>query len=511
MRLPDRDGEGAQRPIPEQQGGPRERDGPLEPDSLAVPDPRILPEIRDHEGSPVGHDPSHEPFPHPEARDAEALGDGPGVGPEGQRLAVLVHEPEPGHAGAEELDGRLDDPLEDLLDAQRGGQGPGQLAQGLEALSPAHRRLVELGVVERHGRLAGQRAQEPDLGEGGRMGLPPVHGQDAIRLVLDEDGHRQHGPVAFAADEGAGLIVQDDGGVVQDVRGPGRGPVANGLPRCPLAQGHAQRPDELRRQADAPLVGQDAGGRVQLEDPGRPHAQQRPGPLDDQVQNALHLERGAHEPADLEEGLVLGGAPRSLVVEPGVFDRDGRLGGEGDEKLQLFLGRAMQPPGQDREHSEEAVLEEEGHADERHPAFLPHPLDVDGPRVFDHPLDHQRLSRLRHLPHQPLAHGEDRPPPSQGGSGYSPFHPQDEAVLFGDPEPHRRVRDETGGGLNDAVQHLAEVQAGGHRLGQAREALEPLALLPRLGEQRRPLHRHADLVGDGFHELHRFGAELAGA
>ena len=511
VRMPHRNGKSAQGPITEQQGGAGLRDHALGTVPITIHHARILPQIGNHDSRPGRHDPAHDPLADTEPRDAGQGGNGPGVGPEGQRLAVLVHEPEPRHAGAEELDGRLDHPLQDFLDAQRGGQGPGQLAQGLEALSPACGRLVELGVVERHGRLAGQRAQEADLGEGGRMGLPPVHGQDAIRLVLDEDGNRQHSPVAFAADEGAGLIVQDDGGVVQDVRGPGRGPVADGLPRCPLARAHTQRLDELRRQADAPLVRQDAGGRIQLEDPGRPHAQQRPGPLDDQVQDALHLERGAHEPADLEEGLVLGGAPRSLVVESGVFDRDGRLGSEGDEKLQFLLGRAMQPPGQDREHSEEAVLEEEGHADERHVAFPPHPLHVDGPRVFDHPLDHQRLPRLRHLPRQPLAHREDGPPPSEGRSGYSAFHPQDKAVLLGDPEPHRRVRDEAGGGLNDAVQHLAEVQAGGHRLGQAHEALEPLALFPRLDEQRRPLHRHADLVGDGLHELHLFGAELAGA
>ena len=62
--------------------------------------------------------------------------------------------------------------------------------------------------------------------------------------------------------------------------------------------------DELRGQADSSLVDERARLGVELEDADRRHSHERAAPVDDEIQDAFELERGADQPGDLEQRVV---------------------------------------------------------------------------------------------------------------------------------------------------------------------------------------------------------------
>ena len=113
------------------------------------------------------------------------------------------------------------------------------------------------------------------------------------------------------------------------------------IPVVPSPTRTRSAPTNSSREADAALVHEHARLRVELEDAGRRHAQQRAAPVDDEVQHALEVERGADQARDLEERLVLRRAALGLREESRVLDRHRRLGGEVGQRRQVVLGERL--------------------------------------------------------------------------------------------------------------------------------------------------------------------------
>ncbi len=241
---PDGDGQGAQHLIAQDQRHAGERDDALGVDPLGVVRARILAQVGHEERSPRGDDMAHEPLAHLRANPPGDAGDRPRAGAEGEPAAVVIDEPEPRHARAEEVDRRPRHPVEHLLEAQGGGERLGQPREGGEAAAAIRGGLVQARVLERDGGLPGEGDHEIDLPLVRRPRLPPVHREHAIRLALDDDGHGEHRAVALPLDEGALAVAELDVTVGEDIGRPDRAPLEIAPARRPLARIHAQVLDE---------------------------------------------------------------------------------------------------------------------------------------------------------------------------------------------------------------------------------------------------------------------------
>ncbi len=126
----------------------------------------------------------------------------PGQGAQGQPLAIVIEQPQPRHAGAEQLDGGADDALEHLVAGQRGGQ---PLRQPRQCLEPSALLLglgQQGGAGDREAHLVGDALQQRE--QIGVEGPRPRghHRQHAPHVIVDEDRQRQLG-VKFTGLDGA--------------------------------------------------------------------------------------------------------------------------------------------------------------------------------------------------------------------------------------------------------------------------------------------------------------------
>ena len=215
-----------------------------------------------------------------------------------------------------------------LVDLEQRGQG--RLAVTLLGEEPR--------VVERGGRLPRERGHDRDLFRRGRVGLPPVGGERAMRIALGEQGDGQDRAVPLTLDQPPRLRADRQGRVVQHVLAPHRHPLLDRAAGGALTQTHAQRGDELGRESAAALVGHHAGFPVDPHDADRGHPQQCPAPVHDQVQDAVDVEGRADRAAHLEERLVLGRVAGGLVEETRVLERHRGLRGEVGQGGEVFLG-----------------------------------------------------------------------------------------------------------------------------------------------------------------------------
>ncbi len=289
-----------------------------------------------HQGVPGGQHPAAQALAGPDPRADHGLGRG--AEHAGHHEVLAVEQAEPRVVDLEEPGRFFRDGGEQGL---RRGEGADLLVdleqRGERGLAVALLR-EQARVVEGHRGLARQRAHDRDLALGRGVGLPPVRGQRAEHLALADQGHRQHRAVSLALDGGPGGRAERHLGIVQDVGAPHRAALLGGPAGGALPEPHPQRAQEPLGEPAPPLVGQEAGGRVEARDAEGRDPQQGLTAIHHQVEDAVDLEGRAHHSADLEQSLVLGRVAGGLVEEARVLERHRGLGGEVGEGREVLVG-----------------------------------------------------------------------------------------------------------------------------------------------------------------------------
>ena len=471
---------------------------PLAPDEAMIGE-----DVRGLERLPVRGDPAHGALVEAHPEHGEVGGKARvGERPELDRPRGLIGHPQQDGRRAHQLGGGAGDGAQHLVRVQRRRDDLPQPRENQETRRPHFGGLEEARIVQRDGGLRGEGAQHLGLRRRGHMRLPPVHGQRPMRAALDHDGDGERGPVPLPGDESAIGLVQGDGGVGEQIGGPDRNTLGEGPPRRALAGADPEPADELRGQARAAIVDETALRLVHPEDAGRAHAHERPAALGDHVQHLLHVERRADEPAHLEEGAVLCRPLLRLGEEPRVLDRRGGVAGKDTEHVHLGGPELARQAAEDRQHPQQPLPRDKGHAGLRHETLREQPGDVDEPRVPRDVLGDGRLPRPCHQARQPLAQVERRRKPKGFRVPHAGLGAHDEAALLDQPEPRRRARHDLHHGAGRRLGHLAERQRRGQLQAETGEGLQPLVPGRGLLEEGRPLQRHADLPRHGLEDLH---------
>ena len=189
---------------------------------------------------------------------------------------------------------------------------------------------------------------------------------------------------------------------------------------------------------------------------------------------------------DLEQRVEVG-APRLLVEEQArVVDGDGGLVRQRLQQGQLLLGVVVALGGPDGQRAEDARADLQRDTGRRGDALPPRrraawrtraSLWTSGIVIGVPP----RARRARPAPRRSPA-SAGRPGTATGPGGGA----QGEAlaVVVEQPQARDAAAQQLDGGADDALEHLVAGQRRGQPLGQARQRLEPAALLLRLGQQR---------------------------
>ena len=141
-------------------------------------------------------------------RDPDLATDGEGH----ERFGFGVDTVEAGGMNAQQLAHAVGDPLRDEVQIERLGQEPNQIGQRAHSLSLAGRLAIELGVVDRVGRVRGQRAEELHLLGRGLVARAHADGQaaqDPLAYHERHDADADHAGGARLLDVAGARIVQD--------------------------------------------------------------------------------------------------------------------------------------------------------------------------------------------------------------------------------------------------------------------------------------------------------------
>ena len=181
--------------------------------------------------------------------------------------------------------------------------------------------------------------------------------------------------------------------------------------------------------------------------------------------------------------------PRALV-ERGVRDGHGGLGGEGLEE-RLVLGLDPDGPGaEERQHAEERALVEHGHPVIAPEPAGPPPVGLESPLVGEGIRDVQGMPVGGHPARRALVEGQRAHGPARLQRGVGHAHQLELApLLVGQPDVRRGNPHEQGRRARDLAQHRVAIQRCGHQTADPREGLQP----PELSRQ--PLVEAR--VGDG--------------
>src|SRR3990172_8808308 len=236
----------------------------------------------------VGQEAPEQILRHPVARDRA----------EDPRL--VAGDERPDHVGADGAAGLPGDPPHHLGEVERRVERAADVYERLGAPEPLLRRLVESGVLERHGALGAERPGEAPPGGGDP---PPLDVPDAERAddpVLDAERHREHAPVGRPLEERPELRRQLDAGARQEGPGGRRLALAEGQADHARAGGQLQARVEGRLEGARDGDGPDGAGlRVEGPDDGHASVQEAPHAQRDLVRHRGGVERLAEDPPDV--------------------------------------------------------------------------------------------------------------------------------------------------------------------------------------------------------------------
>ena len=221
--------------------------------------------------------------------------------------------------------------LADVL--ERGLQHRGLLRQ--LALSPLGH-LEQARVVQRDGRLSGERGHQPDVLVGVRVRLHVAVHEEAVDTVAEDDGR---------GDQGAGRRARGHHGSVvrgiverrigQPVVGPAHAPLREGPPADALARPDSKGTAEVGRRVVGLGHDQAVLGRLPAIEagPGRLHGLD--GALGHDLEDLLAVQGGRQAPRHVVQRAGLALPALGLREQPGVADGHGGLSHEGVQEILL--------------------------------------------------------------------------------------------------------------------------------------------------------------------------------
>ena len=277
---------------------------------------------------------------------------------EGVRELVTAHELELGaepaeHRGrvpAERLGRGLRDRVQRLLLRQWLAQNRGDPEEAALDLGLACALLVRLRVPERNRREAGERFDQPEVGELEAAGLARADAEDAANLPEREDRRVHH------------LGELGVRGGRRRLLGLAESPPQHGLAgrdRLPDRARHRDRaPDLALRDPQHGAADELRAARLQCPAVGRVGIHQRPDLLDEAVDHDVEAKVARQRLAGLEQRLLLGEPAIAVPEQPGRVEGDRRLARDRLEQRDL-----VGPPGPrnravDGEDAEQPVLGE---------------------------------------------------------------------------------------------------------------------------------------------------------
>ena len=277
--------------------------------------------------------------------------------PEHHRVAARLAQRHPGEVRAAERAGRHAEPLEHVVQLERGVDLARQLGEGLR-LAPALLAVLEqAGVLERERRVVGEGLRQADLVA---VEAPALHVADGDRAdggALDQERHRQDRAVGRLLDPRVERGRQRDPRIGQDVRRDDRPALADGEPhRAGVLGEHDVEPEGVpgARAEDegAPL-------RVQAADDRGLRAEQPPEALRGAPRHLLRVERLGEQAPDVAEHLGFPSPPGRLGVQAGVLEGHRGLVGEGLGEPDLVrLERARGLVAHDQRPDDDVVDEQ---------------------------------------------------------------------------------------------------------------------------------------------------------
>jgi hypothetical protein len=251
--------------------------------------------------------------------------------------------------------------LADVL--QRGLQHRGFLRQlALSLLG----HLEQANVVQRDGRLSGERGHQPDVLVGVRVRLHVAVHEEAVNTVTEDDG---------GGDQGAGRrALGHHGSVVrgiverrigQPVVGPAHAPLRERPPAHALARSDPQGTGEVERRVVVLGHDQVALDRIPAIEagPGRLHG--LGSALGHDLEDLLAVQGGRQAPRHVVQRAGLTLPALGLREQPGVADGHGGLPHEGVQEVLLTSPEGEGLRADQRQHGEEGIAQYHGDPEER--------------------------------------------------------------------------------------------------------------------------------------------------
>jgi hypothetical protein len=145
--------------------------------------------------------------------------------------------------------------------------------------------------------------------------------------------------------------------------------------------------------------------------------------------------------------------PRGVSLPPRPIQGIARLGDERRQRGALFHGQAHRARRVQREHAEDAVIEQDRGPDKARDTVTAPPVLADEPGIREHVVDGQHRALCRHPAHATLPERErGKRKASRRDSTHRP-HPETARVLVSDPDCGDGARHERGSTARDVGEH----------------------------------------------------------